>query len=75
MSFTAARFFQLPDTEAITELTVIQSFFTTHQEQYMSEEGITSVSAALEKAKGLHYGHICEPGKGNIRELTVEPVC
>ena len=57
------------------QYTIINSFISAHQEQYMSEEGITSARAALEKAKGLYYGPICEPGKGNVRDLAVEPVC
>jgi hypothetical protein len=57
------------------QYTIINSFINAHKEWYMSEEGITDANAALEKARGVHYGDICKPGNKNIHELTVEPVC
>ena len=59
------------------QATIIDSFITTHQEQFMSEEGITNASAALEKAKELHYGGVCMSGKDSLHELkdSLEPKC
>ena len=57
------------------QYTIINSFISAHQEGYMLEEGTTNASVALEKAKGLHYGQICELGKRDVNGLSVEPVC
>ena len=57
--------------------TIIDLFITIHQERYISEEGISNTSSALEKAKELYYGPVCDPGKENIHELSdiIGPNC
>ena len=61
------------------QLTIIQSFISAHQEQFMSEKGITNASIALNKARELVYGHVCGPGNSIVPEfvdeLKVEPKC
>ena len=63
--------------EGSYQATIIDSFITAHQEKFMSEEGITNATIALNKAKELVYGHPCGPG--NIPEfvddLDIEPKC
>ena len=56
--------------------TIIESFVATHQEQYISEDGISATSASA-KASRLIYGHICNPDKEDVHELvdTLKPNC
>jgi hypothetical protein len=58
--------------------TIIESFIAIHQEQYTpAEDGFSTTTSAAYNANRLVYGHICDPVKEDVHELTgiLKPTC